>query len=56
MWTAQWSDGTVVLYRDKPVVKMGGWSGDVVRIIKHSEGFHARDWRNSVREYKEGKV
>ncbi|UAV84512.1 hypothetical protein PHB09_016 [Pseudomonas phage PHB09] len=56
MWIAQWPDGTRILYRTKPRVKMGGWDGEAVRVLSRSEGFHSGSWRDSLVEVKEHEV
>lgn len=48
MWIAQWPDGAWILYREKPVLKMGGWDGEQVGIVSRS--LYILNWRETLKE------
>lgn len=48
MWIAQWPDGSWILYRGKPTLKMSGWDGEQLGIISRS--LYLINWRETLKE------
>ena len=48
MWIAQWPDGSWILYKGKPRLKMGGWDGEQVAIVARS--LQLINWRETLKE------
>lgn len=49
MYIAQWPDGTWILYKDKPRLKMTGWDGEQLEVL-HNRELWIISWRETCRK------